>query len=169
MKYVVIGILSLLCALAPAQLAFAHVLITDDSGTYGAILHIDPGDNPVAGQPATLILDTQQLAGTTTVVIGDVTGHTTTLTARTTGSMAEVHYTFPSQGVYSLVFTVHSSHHSYIFHQSQLISQGTVAQPLTQPHHQWARALLVASLAGLGLLTAILLGRWRMVGHQSTY
>jgi len=169
MKYLAIGILALLCALIPAQLAFAHVLITDDTGTYGAILHIDPGDNPVAGQPATLILDTQQLAGTTTVAIGDAAGHTTTLATHTVGSMAEVHYTFPSQGVYSLVFTVHSSHHSYIFHQSQLISQGTVAQPLTQPHHQWARALLVTSLAGLGLLVAILLGRWRLITRQSTY
>lgn len=169
MKYVAIGIVALLCALIPAQLVFAHVLITDDTGTYGAILHIDPADNPVAGQSATLILDTQQLTGSTTIAISDTTGHTTTLAARTVGSMAEVHYTFPSQGVYSLVFTVHRGHQAYTFRESQLVSQGTVAQPLAQVHHEWARALLVASLAGLGLLIAILLGRWHMIAHQSTY
>lgn len=41
--------------------ALAHVVKSD--GTIGAILHVDPGDDPVAGEPSTLFLEFKDTAG----------------------------------------------------------------------------------------------------------
>lgn len=167
-RAVVAAIIAGIVALIPAHVAFAHVLITDTTGTYGAILHVDPDDNPVAGQTSTLYLDTQALTGSVSLTITSNTS-SVVLAMHSSGSMSEAHYIFPSQGVYNLVFTVHSSHDTYQFKQSQLVSRGTVSQPLQTPHYEWARALLVGCIVVLALLLVIALGNRHEIARQSTY
>lgn len=55
------GLLTLLVAAGFSLPVYAHVLRTD--GSIGAVLHIDPNDDPIAGQPATLIFEFKDTQG----------------------------------------------------------------------------------------------------------
>lgn len=150
---------ALVAALAIAEQTSAHTLITDQTGQKGAILHIMPDDDPIAGQEATLFFDTQ--GGLLTenskisLVIHSVASGTTTIDVKIDGSLATSKYTFPVQGVYSIVYTVANTDSEYVFEQSTRISRGTASQAGVETNTTWAEGLLVLTGA-LGLILAII-------------
>lgn len=99
------------CLFALPGVASAHVLKVD--GTIGAVLHIEPDDNPTTGKPTTYALsftdDTGRLDLTrcNCTVQVQLSGKTISSHAMqvtdTTDSIST--YTFPSAGVYTMQFT----------------------------------------------------------------
>jgi hypothetical protein len=103
-------------ACLPVFRAEAHVLETD--GPINATLHIDPDDDPVAGEPASLHLYVESGTSTLDLTKCDCavelasgeqalfSGNTqTSIGMWVSGGDTEFSYTFPSKGVYTLVLT----------------------------------------------------------------
>jgi methionine-rich copper-binding protein CopC len=173
MKKLITGILLIACCvIVPSQTSFAHVLITDEMKTKGAILHIIPDDDPVAGEQSTLYFDTQdQLSNTKSTVeltIQSESIEDQKMNMKVDGSLATATYTFPTQGVYNLTFTVSSGEQSSIFKQSQRVSRGVSTSPLEKPTYPWAEILVLASGIGFAVLAIIAFNRRKDIAKHST-
>ncbi len=144
---------SFLLGLGFSQSANAHVLIQDDSKSVGAVLHVNPDDDPIAGKASELSLELQTILPVqrATLTISDGQSmQTVPLTAANTA--ASGHYTFPSQGVYGLTFTTATANKTYSFHFTQRVSRGVNGQ-MPRQTHAWADIMLIAC----GSLLAVLL------------
>jgi hypothetical protein len=88
------------------QPVFAHILQTD--GTIGAVLHIDPADDPLVGEPASFFFEFKDRAGkfsvdTCSCVFWVMQNGTTVFSQPLTGPT--VAYTFPKRGAYQVGVT----------------------------------------------------------------
>ncbi len=130
-----------------SQAASAHVLIKSTNNESAAILHIMPDDDPIAGEKATLMFDTQGglLQGGSEVAL-TVTSKDTRVAdvvpTSTDGSLVSASYVFPVQGLYTITYTVKTGDVSTIFEQTQRVSRGVVGSTSTNESYIWAEALL---------------------------
>lgn len=167
-------IAAVFASLAFSHSASAHVLITDTSETKGAILHIAPDDSPIAGQQATLFLNTQNAlltkkSNVSLTITNTTTRASDTVKVTSADDMAIADYTFPTQGVYALVFRFAAEGIDYEFSHTQRISRGVMAGTVTTERHQWAEMLLVGSVVGAGALVIIVVNRRKEIARQSTF
>ena len=172
MKKVILGILMVAgSVLISSQATFAHVLVTDDTKTKGAILHIIPDDDPVAGEEATLYFDTQEQLSDARVelMIENTSGDATKVETSKDGSLVTAKYTFAVQGAYSVTFTVISDDARYVFTQSQRVSRGVSTSTLARPSYAWAEVLLLASGICFAVLIIIALNRRKDIARHSTF
>lgn len=160
-------------ALLPVQNAFAHVLVRDTSGSKGAILHIIPDDDPIAGKRATLFFDMQNDAKNVSKITLDITqqGYDKSVSVKTSleGSLVTADFTFPSQGVYLLKYRVDVDGKTYIFEQSTRISRGAIIGSVERRHRTWAEGLLAACGISLAALIIIAFNRRHDIAKQSTF
>lgn len=106
------GIIILVAVLGFAVPAFAHVLKTD--GSIGVLIHLDPEDDPIAGEPATFYFefkdkdnkfDPTHCTCTVSIAQGGIKLFTAPIFS---GSNANTitsptfQYTFPTRGIYTL-------------------------------------------------------------------
>lgn len=173
MKRALIAIAVLVSSLL-GQAASAHVLVTDDTKAKGAILHIIPDDDPVAGESATLFFDTQDklLNGNNTKVtltVRQPDEEKKSLAMTVAGTLATVDYVFPVQGVYNLTFLAESNDKSYTFEWSQRVSRGVMGSALDVPRYTWAEMLVVSACVGLILLVIIAFNRRKVIAKQSVF
>ncbi len=152
----------------------AHVLITDETQTKGAILHIIPDDNPIAGKPATLFFDTQGgiLNDTSEVVLTIMrkdTSESSTVETKRDGSLVTADYAFPAQGIYKLRYDIVSDATQYSFVQTTRISRGIIAEPVLASRYIWAEALLIACGVGTMLIAILVFNRRRLIMDQSSF
>ncbi len=172
MKKLLMGLVMSLFILLPATPAAAHVLVTDESHTKGAIIHIMPDDDPIAGQQSTLYFDTQSnftSNDSVSLTITDAAGNKRAVTASTEGSLATASYTFPVQGVYDLQFVVKLGDKSYVYNQSQRVSRGTSTSALDAPNYDWAEMLLIASMLGFAVLSILVFNNHRDIVKHSKF
>lgn len=173
MKKILIGLAVILAMLAPAGSAGAHVLVTDDTNTKGAILHIVPDDDPVAGQKATFFFDAEsglwQDEEDIQLTVRDQDGNADEVEISASGNLAVANYVFKSQGVYELVYTIDSGGENYVFQHSQRVSRGVESSALDKPVHAWAEALLVASVVAFIMLIILFFNRRSDVARQSKW
>lgn len=173
MRKMLLCLLALAACFAITPTASAHVLITDTTKAQGAILHIIPDDDPIAGQKATLYFDAQnqvvQKDSTVAVAIKDAGGQQDEVEARIDGSLVTADYTFPAQGAYELTFTIKTDSKTYAFTQSQRVSRGVAASALDKPTYPWAEMLLLASGISLVLLGVMAFNRRKGIAKQSTF
>lgn len=159
MKKILLSTIAALFALVSLpNTTSAHVLITDSTNTHGAIVHITPDDDPIAGEPASIYFDSQkQLINGDSVAQATITSPNSndTVTAKITGSLATFTYTFPSQGVYNLTFTIENNDKTYTFMHDLRVSRGVSGTAMQSSKHTWAELLLVTSGAGLASLGII--------------
>lgn len=149
--------------------AAAHVLIKDVSGAKGAIVHIQPDDDPIAGEPATLYFDTQGTQNdTVSLKVRNIpTGKTDEIAPTTaSGSLAALRYTFPTQGVYELTFKV-SDENTYTFTKYQRVSRGIATNNSTSSTYVWAEMLFIASGIGLIVLFATFINHRKDIAVNS--
>lgn len=147
----------------------AHVFITDKNNTHGAILHITPDDDPIAGETSTLYFDTQGLENSevSLKVRDTVTGKIDQLAAVTADSpLATMQYAFPTQGIYELVFSV-SGDDTQTFTKHQRVSRGVSTDNSVAENHLWAEMLLILSGIGLVVLFAVFLDRRKEIAAKS--
>ena len=169
-----IGIVMLLLAGFISRPVQAHVLIVDDSKTKGAILHINPNDSPVAGETAALIFDTENNVihknSQVTLRIKDQTGSTKQINMTVDKTMAVAEYTFPSQGVYDLSFSIKADNAEAItFHYTQRVSRGTANRDVDQPNYEWAKILLLGSGLSIVVLAIVAFNNRHHIRRDSTF
>jgi methionine-rich copper-binding protein CopC len=173
MKYLFVTMLLFVCSLMPTQSASAHVLVTDESRTKGAVLHIIPDDDPAAGEEATLYFDTQEQLlnseSSITLVITDSKGKEMTVETNTNDSLVTAKYVFPVQGMYLISYHVQSKGTTYVFRQSQRVARGISDGALNRPTYAWAEIMLVASGVGFGLLIVTAFNRRKSIAQRSTF
>ena len=173
MKKIIIAVLILAVLLIPAEQVSAHVLVTDGSKTQGAILHIIPDDDPVAGERATLYFDMQNKLGgrakRVTLSIVNTQGVKDEVDVTRSGTLATASYTFATQGVYDLTYTVNTDETDYVFQQSQRVTRGVAANTMNTPQYAWAEMLLIGGAVSLGILAIVAFNRRKMIARQSTF
>lgn len=152
-----------------APSAWAHVLVVDDSGQVGAILHVSPADEPVVGQESQLFLDVDRdlPSGTNTakMTLRDEQGNASDVAAKLTGRQVEADYTFMEQGKYNLEFTIGSGANQLVFRQTvQVVGAESGSQ-----FYGWAITLAVATAIGLLALIIVFVFNVRGVWRQSRF
>ena len=174
MRAAFIGILiaALIIMLLPAVVS-AHVLVTGMNGgeSRGAVIHIIPDDDPIAGEPASIYADIQELTATDSKPVRlTITGESgqDIVPMLVDGSLATAEYTFAYQGVYEVSISAQINDQTYVFMTSQRVSRGDVKSILDQPRHDWAIGLLVGSGAGFCLLGIVVVNRRKQIASQST-
>ncbi len=102
-KYFLVFILTTLYLLLNTPLVSAHVLETDN--TVGAVIHIDPGDEPIAKQPSAIffefkdkedIFNVDQCNCTVSILKGGSVVYTILIES------PQLTYTFPEKGDYQI-------------------------------------------------------------------
>lgn len=125
----------------------------------GAILHITPDDDPIAGESSSLVFDiqNQNVTNTTysfTLEISSPHGNKEVIPTSIKGTVVAASYTFPSRGLYILTLRAEPldiSKPTLTFRHSQQISRGGgVAE--SPPSYPLAEAGLVASVSALLVL-----------------
>lgn len=126
----------------PAQ---AHMFSKDTMSSSGAVLHITPDDDPIAGEPAILTFSIHGLSATqeqksATMVITDSHNQEATLLAHINGDGVTATYTFPQQGLYKITLSIEQdgrqTHH---FMQSQRVNRGLISNiPVESKPPLWA-------------------------------
>ncbi len=158
-----LALLIVLAVLTP-QAASAHVVITDARHEVGAVLHINPDDDPVAGEPSSIFFDVRMavLPSNPHLVNLKVTnsaGESTYVPTSVDGTKVAGAYSFPSQGVYQINLIIDTGRSGtgdqprYLsFVQSQRVSRGVISNPLDTPQFVWAEVLLIVSGGALAIL-----------------
>lgn len=169
MKILICFILALALVAINAPSTSAHILITDTTSTKGAILHINPDDDPVAGKTASLFFDLQgqDITAANLIIRDESSGKVVPLDID--GTLVAAEYVFPAQGVYEIEFTVQSADSIYTFVSSQRISRGLATGEVTVPNHAWAEILLLTSGLGLIVLIIVALNRREAIKLQSKW
>jgi hypothetical protein len=167
------AVLSVVFALVAVQPVAAHVLITDESRSHGAILHIIPDDDPIAGEESTLYFDTQDelLEGDSNVslTVRNQSDNETSVSVKIDGTLVTADYTFPVQGVYELTYTVESADQTYQFSQSQRVSRGAIISASERPSYVWAEIVLLSSAVGAVLLVLTVFNYRKEIAKHSTF
>lgn len=160
------------------QTVSAHVLIMDNSGSIGAILHVAPDDDPVAGQPSSLYFDIQsqtfsQHQHSISLYVTDQQGQQTQIPITSIGNTARATYTFPVQGAYKLVLAANTKNvatdHTHTFTYTQRVSRGVAGSALDKPTYAWAEMLLIAGMVLTALLAITFLNRRKSIAVQSKW
>lgn len=150
---------SFLCAIMIVVMApvttFAHVLVTDTSGSTGAIIHIVPDDDPVAGKQANIFIDVQSdqpLASPALTISGQGTQSQVKLLQN--GNILQANYTFPAQGAYQLTLVSDSKTFNYMHYVSRGVASSQVAKRFIG-----AEIALITSVVGLCVLILVTINR----------
>lgn len=163
----------LVTILSPINAVSAHVLITDQTKTKGAILHIIPDDDPVAGEESEFYFDMQsQMSESIDSVefsIIDSEGNKNIVKTEISGTLVTAKYVFPTQGVYGLTFKVKANGETFIFSESQRVSRGVISGATDKQSYEWAEIMLIVSIVGFAVLGIIILNRRKEIAKQSTF
>jgi hypothetical protein len=161
------------------QLASAHVVITDTTHEVGTVLHINPDDDPVAGESSSIFFDVRMTAlpsdpHLVNLKVINSAGESTFVPTSVDGAKVAGTYTFPSQGVYQINLIIDtgrsgtSDQPRYLsFVQSQRVSRGVISNPLDAPQYIWAEVLLILSGGALAILTVLFVSDRRRIASYS--
>lgn len=172
-RKILIGIILLLgCFVVLPQPVAAHVLISDDTKSIGAVLHVVPDDDPIAGQQSNLFFDVQtqkiNKADTKLTIVNTTTGQTASVPIKVDASSITADYTFPSQGVYKLSLSV-GSDKTYTFNHSQRVSRGAIGSVSDKPTYPFARLALVLCGTLFLLLLVVMFNHRKEMWRHSTF
>ncbi len=167
--FIALAIVAACWIVSPAT-ASAHELITDTAGSTKAILHIEPGDDPVAGKPNTLLFIIQNHISSlqdyrVSLVIRDAQGTAQTVPVTATDTTASATYTFPSQGLYSLTLqavpanpngqTVQFDHSLRVAQGSNGSVKAASTTAPAKPSHKWGYIGFAAAACVPAIVIAI--------------
>lgn len=132
-----------------SQNASAHVVVNSTDSDSSAIMHIIPDDDPIAGEVANLMFDTQdgflKDNSEISLVIMDLSKQSeVTVPTRRDDSLVLADYTFPTQGAYMLKYTVVTEGRAQVFEQDMRVSRGIQGTGQVVQKYPWAEGLLFA-------------------------
>ena len=158
---------------ASTRPASAHMFIKDPIAGAGAVLHITPDDDPVAGEQSGFLFDIKHTSpvgqdSSANLAITDEQNNTITVPTVIKEGAASVKYTFAKQGLYKLVLTVKKGEkQTHIFTLDQRVSRGIISGGTTRSTPLWAGAgLLVAGLATI-IIAALAIARRSQINTYS--
>lgn len=164
-----LAVASLFGTIQPAD---AHVLIRDDANSIGAILHITPDDDPIAGEESSIYFNLRgqslRESDVTITITDESTNQPVTLAVTTTSSGVETTYTFPSRGVYQINLDIQGQR-DYSFSHTQRVSRGIGTDAAQTNSYPLATAALVLSSVTLALLVLIFINRKKDIDKQSKF
>ncbi len=124
--------------------AEAHMMLKDTVSGKGAILHINPDDDPVAGERTSFLFDVQDTSpfeeqSTARLTIVDEQHHEINVLARVKGNTVVADYTFPRQGLYTLTLDIQQGDkQTHRFTESQRVSRGVINFATVRNTPLWA-------------------------------
>lgn len=147
LKCIVAVLIVLAVGIGISQNASAHVVVNSIDSDSSAILHIIPDDDPIAGEVANLMFDTQdgflKDSSEINLVIKDVSRQNeVTVPTRRDGSLVSADYTFPTQGAYIIKYAVATEGKTQVFEQDMRVSRGVQGSNQVTQKYAWADGLL---------------------------
>lgn len=126
----------------------------------GAVLHVTPDDDPVAGELSGLVFDIQDQSVTNktysfALQIIDLSGNSQIIPISINNSVISASHIFPAQGLYRIELRgdpVNTAEQPLTFTHSQLISRGSILTHRPSPKFALAEIGLVTSSCGLAVL-----------------
>lgn len=178
-RYVSVFVLTLLVFLSQAGLAQAHVLLRDDTVNIGAVLHIKPDDNPIAGEISELYFDIQDKNSSVRIpysgydlIVTDEANQSTTVATEVSDSTVIAKYNFPTQGLYRLELKSKAQYDQFqkvSMQDSLRVERGVVGGAAVVKDVSWAQTGLVIGLAGIGVLLLVAWNNRVTIARQSTW
>jgi len=162
----------LLVPLGAAHTAAAHVVLRDSSDTLSSVLHINPDDDPIAGQEALMVFDLQAStvkandSFVSVEIAGPQSNESFEVSAEESGNIP-VRYTFQRQGAYTITLTIRTSSQIYTFQHTQYVTRGVSGESAEEQNHPWAEAGFVASISVFAILMVVGL-RYRREIHRKS-
>jgi hypothetical protein len=173
MKKCIAGVFVALALSLVSQFASAHVLVMDDSRTHGAIVHIMPDDDPVAGEEAIIYFDRQGVKSAKSILVEltiyDEQNRASRVVTETKDALTTARFTFPKQGVYELQFIVKDTNGELVFSQSQRVTRGVASANDSVQSYAWAESLFVTCSVVLLVLSIIFFNRRREIKNYSRF
>ncbi len=180
MKKILFFVLLTLAVVSP-QTVSAHVLIRDKEANVGAIFHLTPDDDPIAGEDSILYFDIQDQASLVRIpydgydlFITNDQDTTTQVETATLGSSVSAQYLFPGQGVYKL--ELRSQPKYDVFQKVSLthtlrVDRGIIIDGRVPPtsRHAWAEILLILSISSLILIAIYIYNNRHNIVRQSSW
>ncbi|HSX31849.1 MAG TPA: hypothetical protein VLF43_01180 [Candidatus Saccharimonadales bacterium] len=172
MNKLFLPLLTLAAVLLIPQNASAHVLLKDSAQGTGAILHVNPDDNPTAGEQANLFFDIKDASltqnDTASLTITDENDKTVAVPSRLKGSSVSADYIFPNQGLFTLKLIVTKdgqAAHQFVY--SQRVSQGTLGDTTTPLPPAWTEIGLITSVLAAVFTAIIVYNRGKRIRTYS--
>jgi hypothetical protein len=160
--------------LLPAQ-ALAHVAIKDRASGTGAILHLNPDDDPIAGEQATLFFDIRDDSITpessrATLTITNEQRIATPVPVTMRGSSVAARHIFPRQGIYHIRLHItqeNRSKHTFLY--SQRVGRGISGGAVPQGPPAWAEIGGILTLVTVALTAIIAYNRRKAIQQYSKW
>lgn len=173
-KYLLFVASLVVAAVCFSAQASAHVLIKDSVSGAGSILHVNPDDDPIAGEPASLFFDIRGNAidsdSVSKLTITDAQGKVVAVKTETRGSGISATYVFPTQGQYSLQLNISQGDTlTHRFVQSQRVSRGIIGGVSTDKSYPLAEIGILATAVGAGLTAIIAFNRRQAINTYSKW
>lgn len=179
MKKLVFAALTMLSLIAIPGSADAHVLLRDTKTNIGAVLHINPDDDPAAGPISQLYFDIQDQKAATRIpytgyqlLITNEQGATRQTALDANGSNVTANYAFPTQGVYKLELRSGPRYDDFAhvsLTYSLRVSRGVAGQNAAQNDHPLANIAAVISASLLLALAIIALNNRYAIRKNSKF
>lgn len=150
----------------------AHVLIKDQQTGTGAVLHVNPDDDPVAGEPASLFFDIRDGSINTTsqtrLTITDEQEKVAVVPVELAGSSVAAKYVFPRQGAYRIQLIIsQNGKPAHTFLHTQRVSRGIIGVgPAARPPI-WAEIGLVGTILVAGIVAIATFNRRQDINTYS--
>jgi hypothetical protein len=150
--------------LFPAS-ASAHVLVKDQTRGTGAILHLNPDDDPIAGERATLFFDIRDTSihpesSQARLTITDDQSTTAVVSSELLGSSVSADYIFPRQGLYQIKLAItQGGKTTHIFLHSQRVSRGIIGSGTVNGAPAWAEIGVLCTLIAAAFTGIIVFNR----------
>ena len=170
MSKVVLLLAATLIVFLPMPAAQAHVLLRDDTQQVGALLHIQPDDDPIAGEEARLYFDLQPVpAGelTATLTVRTELGSTENIATTIDAGTISASYVFPAQGLYTLRLTVTADSATHVFTYMQRVSRGIAHTAVQRQTHGWAELTLAVAASGFVILLVLYIRNRKAITNYS--
>lgn len=144
----------------------AHILIADESGRYGAVLHILPGDDPAVNEPAQLFFDIKgdDFRADTyefSLVIRNENGESIdTVIGNVGATSVQAETVFPARGVYKIELVGEKKPGDrLVFRHTQRVVRGDGGGVNASSRYIWAEVGLVAAITGIIAIVIIMISR----------
>jgi hypothetical protein len=151
--------------------ASAHVVLHSTSANQaGAVLHVSPDDDPVAGQPSQLFYDLKDAAPhNATLIVTGANGYRTSEPVFVNGTTVSATYTFPTQGTYHLTLKAFGAAGGYFFEYDQAVTRGKLAGASVDTQPDWADAVFVAAACALAVVIIVGINNRRGIAAHSVF
>lgn len=153
--------------------AEAHVLLKDTVAGKGAILHVTPDDDPVAGEQTSFLFDIQDASpgkerSVAKLTIVDDQHNETSIPARVQGNTVAAAYIFPRQGLYTLNLNMQlGDRKTHRFTESLRVSHGAINDVTVRSTPLWAGVGMLCTVIAVIALAAMAFSRRKTINIYS--